>query len=203
MARPRRRLAAARRALWRLWPDRNPLRRRADRIERLVIIGLLALFAAAAPVAALTVGHAATAGAARAVARAEAAAWHRVPAHLVQSAPPPRGPADPSTYLARVPAWWIGPDQARRNGQVLVPAGTQAGHLVQVWIDRAGRLVPGPLGSAQAAGNAVLAAVGTVAVLAAALVIGGAVARRVLDRRRMAAWEAAWSSVGPEWTGHH
>jgi hypothetical protein len=203
MARRRRRLAAVRRALWRLWPDRNPLRRRTDRIERLVIIGLLALFAAAAPVAALTVGHAAAAGAAKAAARAEAAAWHPVPAHLVQSAPPARGPADPSTYLARVPAWWIGPDQVRRTGRVLAPAGTQAGHLVQVWIDRAGRLVPGPLGHAQAAGGAVLAAVGTLAVLAAALVIGGAVARRVLDRRRLAGWEAAWSSVGPEWTGHH
>jgi hypothetical protein len=102
-----------------------------------------------------------------------------------------------------VSAWWIGPDQARRTGQVLVPAGTQAGHLVQVWIDRAGRLVPGPLGHAQAAGGAVLAAVGMVAVLAAALVIGGAAARRMLDRRRLAGWEAAWSSVGPEWTGHH
>jgi hypothetical protein len=200
---PRRRLAAMRRALWRLWPDRNPLRRPADRIERLVIIGLLALFAVAAPVAALTVGHAATAGAAKAAARAEAAAWHRVPAHLVQSAPPPRGPADPSSYLARVPAWWIGPDQARRTGQVLVPAGTQAGHLVQVWTERAGRLVPGPLGYAQTAGGAVLAAVGTVAVLAAALVVGGAAARRILDRRRLAGWEAAWASVGPEWTGHH
>ena len=199
----RRRLAAVRRAMWRLWPDRNPLRRRADRIERLVIIGLFALFAAAAPVAALTVGHTAAVAAARAAARAEAAAWHRVPAHLVRSAPPPRGPADPSSYLARVPAWWIGPDQARRTGRVLVPAGTQAGHLVQVWIDGAGRLVPGPLGYAQAVGGAALAAVGTVAVLATALVIGGAVARRVLDRRRLAGWEAAWASVGPEWTGHH
>jgi hypothetical protein len=199
---PRRRLAAVRRVLWRLWPDHNPLRRRADRIERIVIVGLLALFAAAAPVVALTVGHAAAAGAAKAAARAEAAAWHQVPAHLVYSAPPPGGPADPSTYLARVPAWWIGPDQARRTGNVLVPAGTRAGHLVQVWIDQAGRLVPGPLGHAQAAGGAVLAAVGTVTVLAAALVIGGAVARRVLDRRRLAGWEAAWASVGPEWTGH-
>jgi hypothetical protein len=35
----------------RLWPDRNPLRRTADRIEAVVMAGLLVLFLAAVPLA--------------------------------------------------------------------------------------------------------------------------------------------------------
>jgi hypothetical protein len=51
--------------------------------------------------------------------------------------------------------------------------------------------------------GAALAATGAVTVLAAALVIGAAVARRVLDGRRLAGWEAAWTAIGPQWTGRH
>jgi hypothetical protein len=201
--RPRRvgRRAAARKVLWRLWLDRNPLRRRADRIERLLIIGLIVLFAAAAPVVALAVGHGVAAGAA-ATARAESATWHRVAAHVQRSAPPPVGPANPGSYVAREPAWWTAPGGTRRSGGVVVPGGTRAGSVVQVWVDRAGRLVRGPLPQVGVAGAA-LAATGAVTVLAATLVIGAAVARRVLDGRRLAGWEAAWAAIGPQWTGRH
>jgi hypothetical protein len=35
----------------------------------------------------------------------------------------------------------------------------------------------------------------------AAVVLGLArAARRLLDHRRLAAWEAAWTSIGPQWT---
>jgi len=27
--------------------------------------------------------------------------------------------------------------------------------------------------------------------------------RRLLDRRRMRAWDAAWRTTGPRWTGHY
>jgi uncharacterized membrane protein len=40
------------------------------------------------------------------------------------------------------------------------------------------------------------------AVLAAAiLIVAGFIARRVLGRRRLAAWDAEWSRTGPQWTG--
>jgi hypothetical protein len=191
---------AARRAAWRLWPDRNPLRRPADRAERLIIAGLLALFAAAAPAVAMAVGHG-VAGGRAAVTRATPASWHRVLAHLEQSAPPPVGPAAPSSYLAREPAWWVAPGGAHHRGDLLVPGGAQAGSVIPVWVDRAGRLVRGPLAAGELLGGGALPAAGAVAVLAAILVIAAAVARRSLDRRRLAGWEAAWASVGPEWTG--
>jgi hypothetical protein len=46
--------ARALRALRRLWPDHNPLRRRLDCIEAVVVGGLVAAFLAGAPLAALT-----------------------------------------------------------------------------------------------------------------------------------------------------
>ena len=30
----------------------------------------------------------------------------------------------------------------------------------------------------------------------------GVLARRVLDRRRLRAWEAEWRASGPQWSGH-
>ncbi|HEY9240572.1 MAG TPA: hypothetical protein VIP48_01215, partial [Streptosporangiaceae bacterium] len=50
-------LGRARRLLWRVWPDRNPLRRGADRLERALLVVLFALFAAGIPAAALAVAH--------------------------------------------------------------------------------------------------------------------------------------------------
>jgi chromate transport protein ChrA len=40
----------------------------------------------------------------------------------------------------------------------------------------------------------------TVAVLAIMLTAAWRLARRGLDRRRMAAWDAGWLATGPRWT---
>jgi len=47
----------------------------------------------------------------------------------------------------------------------------------------------------------VLAGVMTLAFLALALLAVLRVALAFLSRRRLAAWETAWSKVGPQWTG--
>jgi hypothetical protein len=190
----------ARRALWRWWPDRNPLRRRADRIERTLMVLLLALFVPLAAGAALAVGHAA-AGSAQRVAHAQQATWHPVPAHLERSAPDPLGPADPASYLTHEPAWWIAPDGVRRAGDVLVAAGSKAGTTVTVWTDSAGRLTGRPIQGTQVTARAGLAILGALAVLAAFMVIVALAVRRVLDGRRLAGWEADWAAIGPQWTG--
>ena len=48
--------------------------------------------------------------------------------------------------------------------------------------------------NALAAGAAVAAGAGI------ALIISYALCRLALDRRRLAAWESAWSLTGPRWT---
>jgi hypothetical protein len=49
---------------------------------------------------------------------------------------------------------------------------------------------------------AVLTGIMALAVAALALLIVLRLIRRVLDWRRLAAWEAAWRAVEPRWTGH-
>ena len=57
-----------------------------------------------------------------------------------------------------------------------------------------------PLTPAQARGRVIVAAVIFVASLAVLLAGLTLLARRVLDRRRLASWETAWLSVGPIWS---
>jgi len=48
------------------------------------------------------------------------------------------------------------------------------------------------------------AASATLAVLALAVVLGeaGLCARYLVDRRRLAAWDAEWRAIGPKWSHH-
>ena len=102
-ARPRTR--PARRIRW-LWPDRNPLRRRCDRAEAVIMMALTAAFLAGAPL-------------------------------------------------------------------LLLGAGP--------WPHKLAAAIAGPV------------------ILAALLCCAGLAARRLLDSRRLSAWEAEWSMAGPRW----
>jgi hypothetical protein len=180
-----------------LRPDRNPLRRTADRIEAAVIAGLVTALLAGAPLAATSAGHWARASGLR-TARQQEAAWHRVPAVLLQ---------DQTTTIdlgyawqPKVPARWTAPDGSQHTGLVAVPSGARAGSTAIVWTDSTGQLTAPPLRHAQADSAAELYAVIAMAVLAAVLACAGVLTRRALDRRRLAAWEADWSATGPQWT---
>ncbi len=190
----------ARRLLWRVWPDRNPLRRAADRVERALLVVLFALFAAGTPAAALAVAHWAGMGAAHA-ARVAAAAQRPVTAHLLHTAPPAVGPADTSSYLVHEPAWWADSAGVKHVATVLVTAGTKAGAVLHEWTDGAGGLTSVRIDPGQLSSGAVLAAVGTAVLLAGVVVVAMLLIRRQVDRRRLAGWEDGWSAIGPEWTG--
>jgi hypothetical protein len=71
---------------------------------------------------------------------------------------------------------------------------------VPVWVDRAGRLTDPPLGRAQLVTRAHLAEEVVVGTLAIALIAACWLGRRVLDGRRMAAWDADWLATGPRWS---
>jgi hypothetical protein len=189
------RWAWARRRLWGLWPDRNPLRRRCDRAEAAILAGLVAAFILGGSLAALAAGRWAYDSALRAE-HAGQAARRQVAAVLVTTASEQGW--SPATARAR----WTAPGGARRTGWVPVPAGAPAGTSVRVWVDAAGRPAEPPLRHAQVVGQAVMAA--AAAVFAVAMLLGGAgwCARRVADRRRLAAWDAAWRAAGPRWSRH-
>jgi uncharacterized membrane protein YhaH (DUF805 family) len=60
-----------------------------------------------------------------------------------------------------------------------------------------------PLNAAQNSRQAVLAGLTAVLGLALLLAVSAIVIRRLLNRRRMAAWDAEWSAPGPQWCNYH
>jgi hypothetical protein len=182
---------------WRL--DRNPLRRGSDRTETVVLGALLAVFLAAVPFAAHAAGSWAYATYARET-QAQQAALRQVPATVLQA--PPQLTAFPGAGVVPlgVDARWRAPDGQARTGLLFVPADATAGSTVLVWVDHAGRLADPPLGRVQLATRAQLAEKAAVGVLAITLAVIGWLARRSLNRRRMAAWDADWLATGPRWT---
>ena len=81
-------------------------------------------------------------------------------------------------------------------------AGSRAGTVITVWFDGAGKVHLPRLTPGQARGRVLEARLTGLAVLAVVLAIMIMVARRFLDRRRIAGWEHAWLSVGPTWSRH-
>lgn len=185
--------------LWReLRPDRNPLRRACDRAEAALLAALLAVFLVAVSLAAVIAGGRAYGAGLRAE-RAEQAARHPVPAVLLAAARERRHEG----YRPRVQARWTAPDGTPRSGRIIVPPGTPAGRTVSLWVDASGQPAGEPLEAADVIGRAIVTAlfVAVIAAVAAgsALLWAAALARWVLFRRRLAAWEAEWRAVGPRW----
>ena len=81
-----------------------------------------------------------------------------------------------------------------------VPA---AGIAAGTWAEHLALATPAPghgLGRSQVTGDVFLAV--SLVMLAAAFAVlgGGALAHRALQRRRMRAWDADWRAVAPRWT---
>jgi len=183
----------------RLGLDHNPLRRGSDMIEAWLLPGAVALFLILGPLVAGAAGlrvHADNLAAQRAE-----HSWHRVPAVLLQPAPGPiMSDNGANTWLVWAPARWTAAGRAH-TGSVPAPAGTRAGATVPVWLDRAGD-VRVPLTAAGARDRIMIAGGLALTVLAAFLAGLALLGRWMLDRRRLAGWEAAWLSVGPQWSRH-
>ena len=184
--------------VWRgLWPDHNPLRRASDRAEAAIVATLLAAFLIGAPLLAFAAGHWVYHSGLRAE-QAQAAAWHVVPAVLLDDAPSPA----PSWALVSplVRARWTAPDGRRCIGEVRTPVGTRAGRLVQVWVTADGRQAGPRLQGSQLAVRVIFTALTVPAVLGVVLLSAGILAHGMLERRRLAVWDADWRATGLQWT---
>jgi len=186
----------------RLGFDRNPLRRRTDRIEAAIRLATVILLLVAVPIAVIAVGRQADHLAQR-QAHAQQTAEHQVTAVLLEQAQA-TGVPDPytSVELAYVLARWQPPSGPPRSGQVLAPAGTHAGSTVRIWIDASGAVIGPPPNRREIVGDVIITAVVTGLVASLLLLGSNALARRILDRRRLNAWDAEWRATGPRWSGH-
>lgn len=127
------------------------------------------------------------------------AAWRQVLAVLLADAPD-AAPAGSGSWRPRVLAYWTAPDGTQRAGRVHAPVSARAGAALRVWVDASGRLTGIPLQQREVERQAALAAVLTSVGLGLVLLGAGALARRLLERRRLVAWDAAWHATGPRWT---
>lgn len=198
--RPRPRVSSWSRVINGLRPDHNPLRRPVDRLESLATVALVAVFLIVTPLVAFGAGRWCwDAGAA--TARAEQTAWHQVGAVVTKGVPKPQNDPYGAVYLAQVPVRWsVG--GITHTGQVTTAAGIRTGATVKVWTTASGQLTNAPLAQGQIDHQAFFA--GLLAVLGFSLLLGvtALVIRRILQRRRMAAWDAEWRSTGPLWSNY-
>ena len=72
---------------------------------------------------------------------------------------------------------------------------------MQAWVD-AGYPVPAPADRSQVIGDVFAAVALAMLAVAVTLLTAMALIKRVLQRRRMNAWDAEWRAVAPRWTGH-
>jgi len=176
------------------WPDRNPLRRPIDRTESMVMAGLAFAFLAAAPLVASVAAHAVYTDSTR-TAQVQRAESHQVPAVLLSSTVVPGDGYQPS-----VVAMWSAPSGAARTGLVPAPTLPRVGAKVMVWVNAAGWQTAQPLQRSQVQNQEVLAALFAPMVLGFVLLCAGQLARYLLQRQRLAAWDVEWQAVEPGWS---
>ena len=176
-------------------PDRNPLRRGSDRVETAVLAVLVIVFLVAAPFTALASGSWTLARAHQAQ-LAERASSYQVPALVLKLEAPSGGAyGDPSAH-----ARWTAHDGKVVTGDIAVPLGAAVGSTQWLWTTADGQLTNPPLQDSQVTGQAYFAEGAAVFTLAVLVTITGLLARRTLDKRRMAAWDTEWRATGPRWT---
>ncbi|MFE7762840.1 hypothetical protein [Streptomyces sp. NPDC057438] len=178
--------------LWR-W-RRNPLRRRADRLESWVVLITWALTLCGGVAMGLVAAGSVESGLAR-----QRAEWRPVEAVLTEDAPEPSAPDGTGAAKVWAKVRWTGPDGSAHAGQARVEPAVPTGAEVTVWTDAEGLLVTKPASEAQARLRATLVG-GLAGVFAAAVpLVGGRLVRSRMERRRMDLWDEEWARIGPLW----
>jgi hypothetical protein len=174
---------------------RNALRRPVDRIEGALLVTLSAAFLVAMTVASILAAHTYQSQ------RAASAGLRPALALLIQAGPPYGSLA----RFGQAKARWRDPRDGEQVGvltTVTTPGitGAAADTRIAVWLDRSGQPVAPPAGPVAMIVNALAVGAAAAGGAGIALLISYALCRLALDRRRLAAWESAWSLTGPRWT---
>ncbi len=183
--------------LRRLGFGRNPLRRRVDRLESAVLLGVLVTALLVVPAAAAlgTTVHGRTEHAA-AQRRAE---LRQVQARTVESTED-IVPSTPGQVTTQVRITWSEASGSPKGGFAEVTIGTKAGTELPIWLDRSGAMARAPRDPADSA--ALGSAAGLTLPMLAWPMLWAAfrLARRPLDRRRAQDWAREWEQVSTRWT---
>jgi hypothetical protein len=175
-------------------PDRNPLRRRTDRLETAILAVLFAAVCATAPFVAAAASGWEHSASVREM-HAQQATCREVRATLLDDA------QDVGAYpvmTAEAYVRWMAPDGRTVTEVMGVPAGAQAGHVIWIWTNSSGQVFT-PLLQTQIPSRDGLAAAAAVACLGTVALLAGLAVRRTLNRRRMTAWGIDWRTTEPRW----
>jgi hypothetical protein len=178
--------------------DRNPLRRKLDRAEAFIYGGLLVAALAGGPVAATAGSHWALTSA-RQAANVQQQNSYQVRAVVLSV--PQTGPDSYSvTGMIEAQAQWTSHNGTLRSGDIAAPVDSAKGDDVAIWTDAAGNVTSPPMTAAQVADQSTVGTV--IAVVLTLLFVGFAagITRFIINRRRMAAWDAAWEVTAPVWS---
>ncbi|GAA2570133.1 Rv1733c family protein [Pseudonocardia hydrocarbonoxydans] len=120
---------------------------------------------------------------------------------LVEDTPVASGARGTAPGLVPVRATWTGSDGVPRTGQVRGAPEQRAGSAVTIWLDHDGRVVPPPVGEAEAVTAVGVAGAGPL--LIGGLLLGGcwAAVRSLTGRVDAALWEREWAQIEPGWSG--
>jgi hypothetical protein len=178
-----------------LLTGRNPLRRPVDRIEGVVLVALSAAFLAAVAFACIVGIHTYH------TQRAATAGLRPAAAVLLQDGPT----ADRLGRIGQTEARWFLPGGGEQSGVLTTAtapeiAGAAAGDRISVWLNRSGQPVASPADQTVIIIYALTAGLVVAALAGLALLLAYTLCRRILDRRRLVAWESAWNRTGPTWT---
>ncbi|TDE57002.1 hypothetical protein E1295_09200 [Nonomuraea mesophila] len=168
--------------------DRNPLRRRSDRLESLaLLVAVLLVLLSAWP--AVAAGRQAYQGAES----AGTGGRLQVDATLLADAP-----VSPTSFGAMsrggpVDARWTMPSGQKHTGQVRAPALAKSGTTVRIWVDETGRPALPPPSALEVRITGVVTGLLVMLGAVSAVLIALAAFRWLVDRVRYRAWEDAWS----------
>jgi len=175
-------------------PDRNPLRRRTDRLEAAVFGVLFLVTCVSAPFAAAAASRWENSSSQREM-RVQQASCREVRATLLDNA------QEVDAYpvlkvMANVS--WRAPDGRTRTEAMQVPAGAVVGRVIWICIEPSGQAITPLLRNQIPARDGLAATVAVVALGAVALLTGLAV-HGALSRHRMTAWGIDWMATEPRW----
>ena len=178
--------------------DDNPLRRAIDKMESAVVVSLVIIFLAVAPLIAISaVRIVATTGAREVAAQSS---WQPRQATLTENASAGMIGLDGEWDTSWVRARWAAPDGAARSGLVAVGLNAKAGQQVPVWVTAAGQLTTPRLTRGGLLEREIVIAVAANVALALLLAVVACTVRAAANRRRIAGWTRAWDAIGPRWS---
>ncbi|MBO0873215.1 MAG: hypothetical protein J2P19_07455 [Pseudonocardia sp.] len=178
--------------MWRRYAGPNPLLRRCDRAEGVLISILVLVALIAVPIAASAGVEVADRGMERA--RIEMHTRYPGTATTLQQAPaavPITGEV-PTETVVTVAATWTSPDGATRTGIQPVAANAPAGTEIGIWTDRTGNPAPAPYQPADAIAAGVAHGIWVWLAIVAVLSAWYALIHLILNRLRYANWTREW-----------